>query len=250
MQDILFYLALFFGVSLLSSIGVVVGGTGLIVTSALILLGIPPDVAVVSYRVGTTGAVITSFIKFHKSRKIDYRLAIPLTVFSLAGALIATRIVLTAEAVFLKKAVAFAILAVLAVFLLNPHIGVKRTKKGVPARNILGFGLASIISFINILAGGGGGALFSYLLLLLYGQTFLESAGTKRVVNGIPIIVASLIFLFSEKIDYTLALVLFAANSVGGWFGSQHFIEKGDKYVRPFFIASALILGLMLLAGF
>ena len=157
-MDLFILVGLFFAVIIASVLSVLSGGAGLIMTPLLILAGVPPITAVASYRVATVGSLLTTLIKFHKHKKINYKLALPLTVFSLGGAYFATQVVLTINQNLLKRIISAIILFVLILLVLNKNLGVKPNKNKFKPhlKWIVGSISSFLISFLNILIGGGG----------------------------------------------------------------------------------------------
>ena len=80
-----FILLLVFLVGIIASyIGTNAGGGGLISIPAMIFLGLPAQMAIATNKVGALG-MTTGFYKYHKERKIDYSVAIPVAIFGING---------------------------------------------------------------------------------------------------------------------------------------------------------------------
>lgn len=243
----LFLLIIFIVNFFATSLSVVSGGAGLISVPTILLLGFNPVFAVASYRVGTLGALLTSTIKFHTHNKIDYSLGLKLLWFALLGAIIGTMIVLNLNAAVLEKLIAIFVILVLILILFNPKLGVSKKVKVTAFRQFLGAVFSFVISLVNITIGGSGGTFFSYLFVLNYGKTFLESSGLRKIVNGAPILLASLIFIYVGVVDFWLAGTIFVSGMLSGWFSSEYFLRKGDETIRYFFIALVIFIAVIVL---
>src|ERR1043165_8314056 len=90
--------------------GLTSGGGGLISTPALIILGLPPQIAIATDRFGSFGYVVSSLYKFFRSKKIVFTYIVPLTIISLIGAPIGVHLVLSLDKDVLTKIIGFLIL--------------------------------------------------------------------------------------------------------------------------------------------
>lgn len=89
--------------------------------------------------------------------------------------------------------------------------------------------------------------MLSYVLIFLFGQTFLQSMGTRKIVTMTGIIFSAAFFILSGVIIYEIAVPLLITGALGGWAGAKYAMKKGDKWVRVFFIVIAFILALNML---
>jgi uncharacterized membrane protein YfcA len=78
-------------------------------------------------------------------------------------------------------------------------------------------------------------------MILCFGQTFLQSAGTRKLPflfgNGLALAV----FIPSGNVLWGIGLALGAGTLLGGYLGSLFAIKKGNKWVRVVFF---LVVGL------
>ena len=99
--------------------------------------------------------------------------------------------------------------------------------------------------FLGIYGGfyGPGTATFlSYILILLFRQTFLESAATVKIAMLFVTIVAALIFAINGAVDYYLASSMFAGGFIGSYIGAHYSDRIGNVWIRRLFIAVVLIM--------
>ena len=128
-----FALPLTFVVSFLSSfIGTNVGGGGLILVPTLIFLGLPPQVAIGTSRIGALASVSTGIFQFHRGGKVDYRIGLPLMFFSIAGSYIGSNTLLTIPTELLEKLLGLCIILILIVVLFQKNYGVHVTRDKSP----------------------------------------------------------------------------------------------------------------------
>ncbi len=227
-----------------SFIGTNVGSGGLIAIPALIFFGLPPQAAIATNKFGSLGMVTTGFYKFHKAKKIDYRIGIPTAAFALIGAYIGANTLLLFPNELLEKLVGAFILAILVFVLLNRDIGLKKARQTNPLLRYAGYLSFLLIGFWGGFFGGGTATFATYALILLFGQTFLESAGTRKIAALGISIVPIIVFALAGIINWVYGTSLILGMAVGSYFGASYGIKKGDKWVRLLFaiivVASAV----------
>ena len=243
-----FALPLTFVVSFLSSfIGTNVGGGGLILVPTLIFLGLPPQVAIGTSRIGALASVSTGIFQFHQEGKVDYRIGFPLMFFSIAGSYIGSNTLLTIPTELLEKLLGLCIILILIVVLFQKNYGVHVTRDKSPYRKTLGYFLFFFIGFWGAFFGGGSAIFGNIVLTSCFGLTFLECAGTRKVAALGMGVTAAIVYILAGVIDWTFALVLLAGGMLGGFVGARHGLRKGDAWVRKLFIAVVLFSALELL---
>jgi len=231
-----------------SFIGVTVGGGGLLSIPALIFLGLPPQIAIATNKVGSLG-IMSSIYRFNKSRMVNFKIGIPLALVSIVGAYIGATTLLTLPEEIIGKLIGIFILIVLVFVILNRNVGVEKREKQGKTKRYLGYLLFLFVGFWGGIFGGGYGVFATYVLIFMFGQTFLESAGTKKVLGLGISIVSVIVFAIGGIINWEYGIALLPGMALGSHFGADYGIKKGDKWVRTLFIivvavsAAKLILG-------
>jgi uncharacterized membrane protein YfcA len=228
--------------------GIITGGSGLFTTGLMIMLGVPPVQAVANTRFSILGVDVTSIREFHAAKKIHYRLALPLAVVSGAVAYVSSRYLQDFDGDLLKKIIAGAMLFSIVLFLIFPRIGSTpgRPRGGAWAWISGGF-LVGVSTAIATVTGGLAGMLYSYILVLVFGETFLESAGTRKIIAFALTLAAATTFVIEGLVDYGVAVPLLISSGLGGWFGSRFMIARGDKVVRWVFLAGVAVMAVAVL---
>jgi hypothetical protein len=225
--------------------GQLAGGGGLVVMPVLISFGLPVPVALGTRRLSTISGIAVGMFQFYKWKKVDLKLSLHLATFTLAGCLIGYLIVDMVNDFWLKKIIGFLIVSLAVVLFFEDTKRVRQIKGRLfRYKNIIGPPLAVSAGCWLVLVGGGGGTIFTYILIIVYGQTILESAGNRRLPTLIGSGLATALFIWSGYIHYPLALAMFVANSLGGWFGSRFYLKKGEDKVKTIFFVIIIILGL------
>ena len=228
--------------------GQLAGGGGLLVTPVLISFGLPVPIALGTRRFSTISGITAGLIQFHRWKQIDYRLSRFLVVFSTAGCALGYLVVNSIEGSILKRIIGFLIIAITIALIFEKSDKIQKIKGRLYRyRNSIGPFLALASGTLAVIIGGGGGTTFTYLLIIVYGQTILQSIGTRRLPLLSGHLVAAILFIWAGNVYYPLAVSLLCVNALGGWFGSQFYLKKGEKKVRALFFAIIMLLGLKIL---
>lgn len=230
----------------LSFLSVIVGGGGLIMVPLLIILGVPPTNAVAItrfYNIGTGGA---SLFEFNRGGKVNWKIGLPLAVVAVFASIIGANFVLNINESLLKIAIGLIITFILFIMVLNKRIGVDIRQKSTVNKRMLGFILTLFIVIISTMSGGGAGMLMTYVLIFLFGQTFLESMGTRKIITFTALAFSTAFFVLAGVIIYEIAIPLLITGALGGFAGARYAMKKGDRWVRILFMVIAFIMALTL----
>jgi len=240
MPEIVFFISIFFIGVFASTFGTMVGGGTLLSLPFLMLLGLPPQVAVATERFGGLGQTFAAFYKFSRSKKIDWKYVPLLSIVSSVGSIIGAQILVNINPALLHNAIGIILLALLPLSFLKRNLGVEHTK--VSSTKII---IGSIVYFfVQIFAsffGGGTGILIAYTLMFFFGLTILEATATKIIPWFFLSLVSLIIFAQNGIINYKLGIILFAGMTVGGYLGAHIAIKKGDAWIKRIFYLLVLI---------
>jgi len=185
----------------------IVGGGALLKTPILIFLGLPAQTAVATDRISSLG-FSSGLYKFMKEGKVNIKLGLSL--------------------------------------LKNQNITVK-SSSSTPKERVFGHISIFFLGMYNAFFGGGAATFYSYVLILVFGQTFLESAGTRKILTLASAFIASIVYIISGIVNYAFFVTLFTATIIGSYLGSAYAIKKGEKWVRSLFIIIVLLMAVRLL---
>lgn len=232
---------------LTSFFATVSGGAALIYIPVLIFFGLPPSVAIATNRFSSLG-LITSLYKFIKAGKVIYKIALPLMIFATVGSFIGANLLLKINEDLLQKMVAIFIILIVLLMIFKKDVGVEEkiiqiSKK----RNVLGYVLSFLIGIYAGLLGAAFATFLSYLLIFVFGLTFIKSAGTRTLIGLPVVIIATIVFIIGGRVDFLYGVALLIGRAIGGYLGAGFAIKHGEKYARAIFIIIALIAGIKLL---
>lgn len=243
--SILFIISIFTGIY-----GTLIGGGALLLIPLLMFFGLPPQTAIGTSKFRSIGATSVGTYNFAKHKLIDYKVGLMMAISLVIGTAIGSSIVINLNPDLVKKLIAVFTLLVLTFLLFNKNIGMKEKKKKITRKSWI---LASIIMFfVGIYAGffgGGYGTLMSYILLFIFGQTFLKSAGTRKIPGIASDIVAFAIFAINGFFHLTYGIILLVGSSIGAFIGSHYALKIGNEWLRKGFILIVFVMAIKLLIG-
>lgn len=225
-----------------SFIDSVVGGGGLISLPSLLMVGLPPTMALGTNKMASVMGSFTSTLSFLRSGKIDLKIIrwqFPLSFF---GSALGVYTVQQIPSQFLKPLVVVMLLAVTVYTFTKKNWGDVSTYRGVSGRTAWLSGLAAAgIGFYDGFFGPGAGSFFIFCFLMV-GFDFVVAAGNAKALNFASNIAAVLAFAYFGSIQYAYAIPMGIAMILGALAGSRLAIRKGAAYVRPLFLFMSVIL--------
>lgn len=236
-------LIIFLAGFLASLFGTLIGGSSLVTIPTLLLLGLPPHTAIGTDRFGIMGVCSAGWYQFHRKKLIDYRIGISLTIPVIVGSFLGAHLCLEISEMVLKWIIISISLACMAFLLWNPNLGVQPGRRSADKKKyIVGVLLTFAVGVYVGIYGAMGGTLLMYILILWFGQTFLESAGTLKIAAFAMNAVAALVFGYNGAIAYDLALPMFCGCFIGSSIGAYYSDRIGNVWIKRFFLVLLTIL--------
>jgi uncharacterized membrane protein YfcA len=231
-------------------VGVITGGTGFVTTITMFLFGMDITNAVATTRVSVLGMDVTSLWVFARARKLSVRVALPLAVVAFVTATAAAQFLEHIPDEVLKRIVGGCMLLLVLLALLSPRAGVEKKEIRRP-RLAWTFGVFTMIvaTAVATVAGGGAGPLYSWILIFIFGQTYLESAGTRKIVTLGLTIGAAATFILRGLVEARVVIPLLLASSLGAYLGARFMIRRGEKVVRIIFLIGVTLCAIWLIVG-
>ncbi|MEM1007899.1 MAG: sulfite exporter TauE/SafE family protein [Myxococcota bacterium] len=243
------HLVFVFGVGFVASTyGVMVGGGGLLTVPALLWVGLPVVDAVATTRLGSLGVSVAGLYTFFRAKKVDWNLGISMGVLQIAGTILGTWTLVSAPVLWVRYLIAGLILFLLFLFVLFPAAGLEPV--AIPRdswRYRSGFVLTFFLGILTGFFQGGGGTLATYIMVLCFGQTFLQSAGTRKLPFLIANVISLAILFQQNKVHLLSGGVLMLGAFCGGWVGSRLALKKGNRWMRMMFVVMVAVAGISML---
>ncbi len=213
-----------------------VGAGGSVSIPSLIFLGLPPQVAIATDRLGSVGQTAAALLKFWKSGKIRWEYVPIFIVISLVGTAIGAQILLSIDPKILQKLVGAILLILLPITFLKKDIGVVRAtvdnlKKG------MGLSIYFALMIFNGFLGVGSGGISYYNSLFFFGFTLIEANATNIIPWFLLSVFSLIIYTHGGIVDYKNGVALLIGMSTGGYLGAHIALKKGEVWIRRLFVA-------------
>lgn len=220
-----------------------VGGGGLIITPALLYLGLSVPIVLGTSKLAFSIGCLVGAISFWRAGKIKKE-AFYLLPFSVIGALAGTGVVYLLPEKILKNIVVLLLVLVAAYTYRRKDWGDTARIRTLGLHAFLGaVVMALLLGFYDGFFGPGTGTFLIFAFLYL-GYDFSTAAGNGRLLNFASNTGGLVSFILNGDVLYNYGLILAVAMIAGAVFGTRVAIKKGAAYIRPLFlIITTLLIG-------
>lgn len=217
----------------------IVGGGGLILLPALIILR--PDLELATVLGTNKGSAVwgtlTSTIQYSRSVGIPWRVMLPAAVvgfiFSALGAFAVTHI----HNDFLRPFILVLLVVVAIYTFFKKDFGTLHAPKvNEHKQRLIALAAGAVIGFYDGFFGPGTGSFLIFIFIGLVGFSFLAASASAKVINFAANFAAFLLFAATGHIEYSLALPLALCNITGSFLGSRLAVLRGSGFVRVLFL--------------
>ncbi len=223
-----------------------VGSGGLLSIPLLILLGLPPQIAIAIDRLGSVGQTLAALLVFWRAKKIRWNYILVFTVLSLFGSYIGATILLSFDPKLLEKTIGLFLLFVLPFLFLQSSIGIKQRSVSILKKGI-GYIVYFFIMVYNGFFGTGSGPFATFTALYFFGFTIIEANATSIIPWFVLSLSSLVIFARGGIVDYQKGIILLVGMTIGGYLGAHVAVAKGDAWIKRLFILVVVISGVKLL---
>ncbi len=229
-------------------INTLAGSGSLISLPILMFIGLPPNVANGTNRIGILFQNIVSTWNFKKQNVLDVKMGIKVAAPSILGSIAGAFIVLELN----ERAVEITVGVVLIIMLIPLYMKPSRWLKGAAHGEIHTHEALQFIIFFFIGAYGGFiqagvGIFLLSALVLSSGYDLVRANALKVFINLIFTPFALAVFVIKGQIDIAAGFFLAAGNATGAYFASKYAVSWGSSFVRYILIAVIILAGTKLL---
>lgn len=220
-------------------IDAIVGGGGLIQTPAgLILLpNLPVSTVIGTLKIPAFSG--TSFAAFQYLKKVsmNWRLLFLMMTIAVPSAFAGSTLLTYMTNDFMKPLLLF-ILSLLAIYTyakknFGQHIEKDLSKRTQIINAVL---ISFIVGMYDGFIGPGTGSFFVVAFIALMGFDFLHASANAKMVNLATNFGSIVLFMIKGKIIWMIAIPMAVSNALGGWIGAKLAINKGNGFIRIFFL--------------
>ena len=225
----------------------IVGGGGLILMPALFATF--PSAAPATLFGTNKGASVwgTALATLQYSRKVQlpWKALAPACVATLAASLAGAWLVTQIDPAFLRKALPFLLVVLLAYTLAKKDLGRSHLPRfSGRAQTVVLCAIGACIGLYDGFFGPGTGSFLVFLLVRVAGYDFLNASASAKLLNTASNLAALALFALKGHVWWHFVLAMAIANMVGSLGGTHLALKYGTGFVRKGFllVVSALIL--------
>ena len=220
-------------------IDAIVGGGGLIQTPAgLILLpNLPVSTVVGTLKIPAFSGTSFAAYQYMKKVTMNWKLLLIMMALALPSAFLGSTLLTYMSNDFMKPLLLF-ILSILAIYTYaKKNFGQQVVKEMSNVKLIVNAVMISVIvGFYDGFIGPGTGSFFVVAFIALMGFDFLHASANAKMVNLATNFGSICLFALKGKIIWAIAIPMAASNAFGGWLGAKLAINKGNGFIRIFFL--------------
>jgi uncharacterized protein len=223
----------------------VIGGGGLLQVPLLFILY--PNTShtniIATNRFASISGTIVAARHYLKTIKVNYTYiaiaGITTAITSYTGTFLMHKI-----PVHIFKPILFFLIATLTIYtIIKKEIGqVEKVNPKQTKLYILFAAIGIVLGLYNGTIGPGTGTLLVFSLVQFVGFNFLKASAYSKVINAIADGASLIAFLLQGAVLFTLAIPMLLANMLGAYIGSKMAIQKGNAFIRIFFIGVMILL--------
>ena len=217
----------------------IVGGGGLIQTPmGLILLPqLPVSTVVGSLKIPAFSGTAFAAAQYVKKVAINWKLLLPMMVLAMLASFAGSSLLIQMHNDFMKP-VLLVVLSLVAIYtFIKKDFGQHKEKAHSPTLHIVySLIISLVIGFYDGFIGPGAGSFLVLAFVVLMGYDFLHASANAKMVNLATNFGSILLFVLKGKIIWAIAIPMALCNAAGGFTGAKLAINKGNKFIRVFFL--------------
>lgn len=220
-------------------IDAIVGGGGLIQTPmGLVLLpNLPVSTVIGTLKVPAFSG--TSFAAYQYLKKVDmnWKLLSIMMLLAFPSAFLGSTLLTYVSNDFMKPlllvVLSFLVIYTYAKKNFGQHIEKNHSSK-VQIWNAIA--ISFVVGLYDGFIGPGTGSFLVVAFIAIMGFDFLHASANAKMVNLSTNFGSICLFILKGKIIWAVALPMAASNALGGWLGAKLAINKGNSFIRIFFL--------------
>ncbi|MEE9333299.1 MAG: sulfite exporter TauE/SafE family protein [Granulosicoccaceae bacterium] len=224
-------------------INTLAGGGSNLTIPALMVAGLPPDVANATNRVGVMMQSLTGMKQFHAKGKLPTADLNAILVPTLLGGLLGAAAASYAPAYLLKPALLFTMLAMAALMLFKPSVVIPDA--GTAVKLVKDTPGAWLALFVAGIYGGFVQAGVGFVLIAALAGTLrydIISTNALKIVCTVSFTAVALaLFIYNDQVAWAPGLLLAIGSMVGAWLGVNIAMDISAKVMKWFLFLMTLV---------
>lgn len=231
------FIALLLGTGLIAGvINTLAGGGSNLTLPALMMMGLPADVANATNRVGVFLQALVGSRSFHRHGKLDQHDIVPILIPTLIGSGIGALCASYFPPVYLKPVLLLTMVVMALVILIKPATIIPAP--GEQPLALAGNRKAWGLLFLSGLYGGfvQAGVGFIFIAALAGGLRYdlVRTNALKMLCTGVLTVLALIIFIWRGQVQWVPGLVLSVGTMVGAQLGVKFALKASPKVMKWF----------------
>lgn len=222
---------LFFGGFLSGIINVLAGGGSFLTLPLLSLYGLSPSTANATNRIGILLQNISATGNFIKSKTLQPKSAIFLSIPTILGGILGTSIVLKLPENVIKISLGIIFLVMSYFVVFSPKVW-EEENKNIKRNKILSFAIFFLIGLYGGYIQAGVGFFLIYALTMLEGYNLKNANAMKILLTLLFTIFSLVIFSVDKKIEFVPGVIMGLGSFFGGYVGSYLNMKINVKIIR------------------
>ncbi|WP_310381021.1 TSUP family transporter [Flavobacterium sp.] len=232
-------------------IDAIVGGGGLIQTPiGLILLpNLPVATVIGTLKIPSFSG--TSFAAYQYLKKVDmnWKLLLIMMFLAVPSAFLGSTLLTYVSNDFMKPLL-LVVLSLLAIYTYAKKNFGQHVERSISATTQIlnAIGISIVVGFYDGFIGPGTGSFFVVAFIAIMGFDFLHASANAKMVNLATNFGSICLFILKGKIIWAIAIPMAISNAIGGWIGAKLAINKGNNFIRIFFLI--VVIGTLIRFGY
>ncbi len=228
-------------------INTLAGGGSLLTLPVLIFMGLPPNIANGTNRVGIVIQMMAGTAGFKSKGITTFPFSIYMGISALIGSIIGAQIAIDIKGETFNKILSFVMMAVVLLIVFKPKLKAKELLERTTGKHLW---IGCVAFFFFGIYGGFINAGLGFILILFLHffnhLSLVKSNATKAVIITIYMSGALLVFILNDAVNWKMGLTMAIGTSLGGWFSSRFSVKKGDGFIKIFLIVMVSIMAVKL----
>ncbi len=228
-------------------INTIAGGGSLLSLPVLIFLGLPPSVANGTNRIAIVIQTAMATAGFRSKGVDTFPFNIYLGVSAFFGSILGATIAVDIDERLFNKILAAVMITVIFIIIFKPRTKLENLQERLTGKYLW---LGIIVFFLLGIYGGFINAGIGFIIIMYLHYThymsLVRTNATKVFVVCIYTIAALAVFIYNDKVNFKIGLVLALGNAIGAWLSSRLSVKKGDGFIRVFLVIMVAIMAVKL----
>lgn len=223
-----------------------VGGGGLLQLPALFSLmpnTTPIATVLGSNKLASSLGTAIAAQQFARKVALPWKMLLPAAILAFIASYIGAKLVDYIPMAYMKPAMLVIMLAMLVYTFTKKDLGQMQRNSQLTSKELmLGLFFGALIGFYDGILGPGTGSLLAFVFVRFFAYDFLTATASAKIINLTTNLAALSFFVPHGHIWWAWALVLGAANFVGGITGTWVAVRFGTKFIRVGFMILLCVL--------